>query len=99
MAMRRADAGGGPQGHAPGNRLHTRTSSPPGAEVIHRISDGSVNRAVAGKLLRLHYDHGYFTRAEIAEALGLDSPAGWWECPGQFDADGRIVRHCDGDAA
>jgi len=95
------DAGGGPRAVSltPGNRRHTTTSSPPGAEVIHRISGGSVNEAVAAKLWRLHTDCGYFTRAEIEAALGLDPPPGRWECPGQFGADGRYARHCDGDAA
>jgi hypothetical protein len=58
------------------------------------------NQAVVDKLWRLHWDHGYFTRAEIHAALGLDDPPrGRWVCPGQFDDDGRWVRHCGGEAA
>ena len=95
------DGRGGPRAVSltPGNRRHTTTSSPPGAEVIHRVADGSVNQEVAAKLWRLHWDHGYLTRAEIEAALGLDSPPGRWECPGEFGADGRYVRHCGGEAA
>lgn len=58
-----------------------------------------MNQAVADKLWRLHWDHGYFTRAELEAALGLDSPRGRWECPGQFGDDGRYERHCGGEAA
>jgi hypothetical protein len=48
------------------------TSPPPSCEAAFRVGDGSVNQAVADKLWRLHWDHGYFTRAEIEAALGLD---------------------------
>jgi hypothetical protein len=49
-------------------------ASPPSRrEVTHRVTDGSVNQAVADKLWRLHWDHGYFTRAEIEAALGPDA--------------------------
>ncbi len=84
----------------PGDRRTIATSPPPSAEVIHRIRDGSVNQEVAAKLRRLHTDHGYLTRAEIEAAAGLDHPPpGRWECPGEFGADGRYVRHCGGEAA
>ena len=55
------------------------------------------NQAVVDKLWRLHWDHGYFTRAEIEAALGLDPPPGQRECAGQFGG-GRWMCHC-GDAA
>jgi hypothetical protein len=73
---------------------------PPRGPDGSRLTDRSVNQAVADKLRRLHTDHGYFTRAEIEAALlGLDSPRGEWVRPGYFDADGRWVRHCGGEAA
>jgi hypothetical protein len=37
------------------------------------ITDGPVNQAVADRLWDLHWHYGYFTRAEIADALGLDA--------------------------
>jgi hypothetical protein len=42
------------------------------AEVVSSVAGGSLDQAVAAKLWRLHWDHGYFTRAEIEAALGLD---------------------------
>ncbi len=64
-----SDAQGGPrQASRPGQNPATR----PGAGVIHRVA---VNQAVADKLWRLHWDYGYFTRAEIEAALGLDRGA------------------------
>ncbi len=56
----------------PGGRTIT-TSPPPSCEAALRVRDGSVDQAVAGKLWRLHWDHAYFTRAEIEAALGLDA--------------------------
>lgn len=62
-------------------------------------ADGTIVRPVADKLLRLHWS-GYITRAEIEEALGLDTPPGRWECPGEFGPCGRLRPHCCGrDAA
>jgi hypothetical protein len=63
------------------------------------VTDGPVNQAVADKLWRLHWDHGYFTRAEIEAALGLDSPRGEWVCPGQFGVNGRWSPCCRKEAA
>jgi hypothetical protein len=83
----------------PGGGRAITTSPPPSREAALRVGDGSVSQAVADKLWRLHWDHGYFTRAEIEAALGLDPPPGRWECPGHFEADGRFARHCGGDAA
>jgi hypothetical protein len=57
------------------------------------------DQAVADKLWHLHWDHGYFTRAEIEAALGLDPPPGRWECPGQFGSDGTWIPCCQGAAA
>ena len=57
-----------------------------------------MNQAVADKLWRLHWDYGYFTRAEIEAALGLDPPPGRRECPGQFGADGKW-KSCCGEAS
>jgi hypothetical protein len=68
-------------------------------EAVLRVTDGPVNEAVADKLWRLHWDHGYFTRAEIEAALGFDPPRGEWICPGEFGADGQYARHCGGEAA
>ena len=65
----------------------------------HDPRDRTVDQAVVHKLWRLHTDRGYFTRAEIEAALGLEPPRGRWECAGQFGADGRYERHCGGDAA
>ncbi len=94
--MRRERGGPGavtPQGHH-------RQTQPAEAEVLGiRVSDGSVDRAVADKLWRLHTDCGYLSRAEIEAALGLDSPRGRWECAGQFGDDGKFGRHCGGEAA
>ena len=57
----------------PGGRTIT-TSPPPSAEAAPRVTGGwSVNQAVADKLWRLHWHHGYFTRAEIEAALGRDA--------------------------
>ncbi len=83
----------------PGDRRTIATSPPPSREAVLRVRDGSVNQPVVDKLWRLHWDHGYLTRAEIEAALGVSPPPGRWECPGQFGADGRYVRHCCGDAA
>jgi hypothetical protein len=78
----------------------SRPTPPPSRrEVIHRVADGSVNQAVADKLWRLHWHYGYFTRAEIEAALGLDSPPGQWECPGQFGVNGRWAPCCGRGAA
>ena len=82
-----------------GGRRTIATSPPPSREAVLRVRDGSVNQPVVDKLWRLHWDHGYLTRAEIEAALGVSPPPGRWECPGQFGADGRYVRHCCGDAA
>ena len=99
--MPRPDTGDGLRAVAltPGDRRTIATSPPPSREADLRVRDGSVNQAVADKLWRLHFDHGYFTRAEIEAALGLAPPPGRWECPGHFGADGRYARHCGGDAA
>lgn len=98
--MARPDARDGPRpSRRTGDRRTTRTSPPPSAEVIHRVADGSINQAVADKLWRLHFDHGYFTRAEIEAALGFDPPRGEWVCPGEFGAGGGYARHCGGEAA
>lgn len=59
------------------------------------LDDPSVNQAVVDKLLRLHWDLGLVTRAEIEAALGLDPPCGRWECPGQFGGDGGWAPCCD----
>ena len=62
-------ARGGP--HPTGNRpSDARTRQ--GREADLSVADGSLDQAVAAKLWRLHWDHGYFTRAEIEAALGLD---------------------------
>ena len=44
------------------------------AEVFSMLDDPSVNQAVVDRLWMLHWDYGYFTRAEIEAALGLDAP-------------------------
>ncbi len=91
--MRREREGPGavtPQGHH-------RQTQPAEAEVLGiSVSDGSVNQAVADKLWRLHTDHGYFTRAELEAAAGLEPPPGRWECAGQFGDDGQWAPHCGG---
>lgn len=75
--MARRDTGGGPRRAVTltpgGDRRTIATSPPPGREADLRVRDGSVNQAVADKLWALHWDHGYFTRAEIEAALGLDA--------------------------
>ena len=98
--MRRADGNGPPAvSQNPGGRT-TKNTATQRHVLDARVSDGSVNQPVVDKLWRLHADHGYFTRAEIEAALGLDHPPpGRWECPGQFGADGRHVRHCGGEPA
>ena len=58
------------------------------------VTGGPASQAVADKLWRLHWDHGYFTRAEIEAALGLDPPRGQWACAGQFAADGEWMPCC-----
>jgi hypothetical protein len=63
------------------------------------VTGGPASQAVADKLWRLHWDHGYFTRAEIEAALGLDSPRGEWACPGQFGVNGRWSPCCRKGAA
>ena len=81
------------QASRPGQNPATRQ----GAGVIHSLP--GVNRAVADKLRRLHTDHGYFTRAELEAELGLDTPPGQWECPGQFGSDGKWTPCCRMGAA
>jgi hypothetical protein len=73
--------------------------APARREADPRVSDGPVNQAVADKLWRLHWDYGYFTRAEIEAALGLDPPPGRWACPGQFGVNGRWSPCCRTETA
>lgn len=77
------------------SRLHV---APPPGDTAPTVTGGPVNQAVADKLWRLHWDYGYFTRAEIEAALGLDPPPGRRECPGQFGADGKW-KSCCGEAS
>ncbi len=71
-------------GREPGRGSHSRTpddiAAAKRANVMLSVTDGGVispgrhvDQAVAAKLWRLHWDRGYFTRAEIEAALGLDA--------------------------
>jgi hypothetical protein len=93
--MTRPDAEGGPA--TTPNRLHKTQALPPA--VTLSVPGGSVNQAVADKLWWLHWNYGYFTRAKIEAALGLDPPRGEWACPGQFGADGTWAPCCQETAA
>jgi hypothetical protein len=63
------------------SRLHV---VPPPSDTTSTLVDrytrrheaSSVNQAVADKLWRLHWDYGYFTRAEIEAEVG--PPRGRW---------------------
>ena len=61
------------------------------------VADDSIITEVADKLRRLHWS-GYVTRAELEDALDLETPAGCWECPGEFGSNGYRA-HCGRDAA
>ena len=98
MTGRPPDVNGPRPSRRTGDRIAKTTATKRGSW-HHTIAEESVNQPVVDKLWRLHQDHGYLTRAEIEAALGLDSPPGRWECPGEFGADGRYVRHCGGEAA
>jgi hypothetical protein len=74
---------------SPGRRPPKPRPSPSQRGPAARVTDGPVNQAVAAKLWRLHWDHGYFTRAEIEAALGT----------GQSGADGQWTGYCGGEAA
>ena len=70
------EPGRGSHGRAPNDITAAKR-----ADVMLSVTDGSVisperhvNPAVAAKLWRLHWDYGYFTRAEIEAALGVDAP-------------------------
>jgi hypothetical protein len=51
------------------------TPLPSRREDIHSLTGGGeIDAEVAARLWELHWHHGYFTRAEIEAALGLDPP-------------------------
>lgn len=75
----------------------------PGSEIAATasaliVNDGSDNPAVVAKLWRLRDRHAYFTRSEVEAALGIPSPRGQWQCPGQFGPDGRWKPCCEAAA-
>jgi hypothetical protein len=83
----------GPQAPTPRGRAHVKSPpQPPTAPTVHGDAD---DNPVLAKLWRLHERYGYFTRAE----LGEPAPRGCWECPGEFDANGRWQEHCGTGAA
>lgn len=65
--------------------------------MVPRAAD--IDPDVAARLWELHVRYGYFDRAEIEAALGVDPPRGQWVCPGQYGPDGQWAPCCRGDAA
>jgi hypothetical protein len=70
----------------------TRRGAPPTETGRLRIahSAGGDEDIVTVKLQQLRDHYGYLTRAELGEPV----PHGWWTCPGEFDARGRLAGHC-----
>lgn len=103
----RPDDGGPPGRQSRGDR-HQDTPPPPDAEAASTLPrGGGIDSAVAGRLLDLRH-RGYFTRAELAAAVGWSHRSrdtrpirprrGGLTCPGQFGPDGRLMRCCGPDA-
>ena len=65
----------------------------------HIVAASTFNRPVLDKLLWLRDRHGYFSRADLEEALGLPSPHGHWVCNGEFGPGGQWQPHCTAAAS
>ena len=85
-------------GHHPGPPPDSTAAITP-REATSTLRGRDIDDEIMDRLWALHWRHGYFTRAEIEAALGLDSPCGRWECPGQFGGDGRWAPCCQRRAA
>jgi hypothetical protein len=78
MAAKRAGppgSGEGGPGTEPGRPHHHYLTAAERGQAAFTLTDPPADEAVAAKLWRLHWDYGYFTRAEIEAALGAGDAA------------------------